>query len=407
MTASDLDTSPAQAFPVQRCPFGPPAEYERMRGEAPVVPIRLPTGRTVWGVTRHAEAQWLLTDPRVSTDSTRESFPTLGDEEAGERMAEIHPGMFIDMDPPEHDVYRRMLISEFSVKRIRAMRPGIEATARELLDAMVAGDRPADLVADFGLALPSLVICQLLGVPYEDRELFQSRTRRMVDFVDESGASAAAMMEIHEYLDGLVARAEEAPGDDLLGRLVRERRATGELAHDELVGMMFLLLVAGHETTANMIPVSVLTLLRHPDQLAALKEDPSLWPGAVEELLRYQSVVDWAAFDRMALADIQVGDRTIRAGDGLFVLGLSANRDERAFPEPDTFDIRRGARNHVAFGYGVHQCLGQNLARAELEIALRALFEQVPGLRPAADVADLPFRFGAPIFGLAALPVTW
>jgi len=407
MTTSDLGTSPAQPFPVQRCPFDPPAEYAAMRGTAPIVPIRLPAGRTVWAVTRHAEAQRLLTDPRISTDTTREGFPTLTGEDSRERVADTHPGMFIDMDPPEHDVYRRMLISEFSVKRIRAMRPGIEKTAHELIDAMLAGDRPADLVADFGLALPSLVICQLLGVPYEDREVFQSRTRRMVELVDAPEAARAAVMEIHGYLDDLVTRAEAEPGDDLLGRLVRERRATGELRHDELVGMMFLLLVAGHETTANMIPVSVLTLLRHPEQLAALKDDPALWPGAVDELLRYQSVVDWAAFDRMAIADIPVGDRTIRAGDGVFVLGFSANRDERAFPEPDAFDIHRGARNHVAFGYGVHQCLGQNLARAELEIALRALFERIPDLRAAADIADLPFRYGAPIFGLAAFPVTW
>lgn len=407
MTTSDLGTSPAQSFPMQRCPFGPPAEYAAMRDEAPIVPIRLPTGRTVWAVTRHAEAQMLLTDPRISTDTTREGFPSLNGDGADVNAA-IHPGMFIDMDPPEHDVYRRMLIPEFSVKRIRAMRPGIERTAHELIDAMLAGDRPADLVGGFGLPLPSLVICQLLGVPYEDREQFQSRTRRAVEYAFEPEVVGAAMMEIRAYLDDLVTRAEREPGDDdLLGRLIRERRATGELTHDELVGMTFLLLVAGHETTANMIPMSVLTLLRHPDQLAALKDDPSLWPAAVEELLRYQSVVDWVAFDRMAIEDIPLGDRTIRAGDGVYVLGFSANRDERAFPAADTFDIRRGARNHVAFGYGVHQCLGQNLARAELEIALEVLFTRIPDLRAAVDVEDLPFKYGAPIFGLAAFPVTW
>jgi len=415
MTTSELDTATARQFPIERCPFGPPAEYATMRGEAPIVPIRLPSGRTVWAVTRHAEAQKLLTDPRISTDSSREGFPRMTettDEDLNERVAEAHAGFFIDMDPPEHDVFRRMLISEFSVKRIRAMRPGIEKTAYDLADAMLcsprsAGDRPADLVADFGLPLPSLVICQLLGVPYEDRELFQTRTRQMVDFTTEPEASFAAVMEIRAYIDGLVTRAEENPGDGLLGRLVRERRATGELAHDELVGMMFLLLVAGHETTANMLPLSVLTLLRHPDQLAELRADPELWPGAVEELMRYQSIVDWAAFDRMAVEDIPLGDQTIRAGDGVYVLGLAADRDERAFPEPDVFDIHRGARNHVAFGYGVHQCLGQNLARAELEIALRVLYERIPDLRAAADVEDLPFRYGAPIFGLAAFPVTW
>lgn len=405
MTTTDSGTAPVRAFPMRRCPFDPPAAYAEMRDEAPVVRVNLPGGRPIWVVTRHAEAQQVLTDPRISTDVTREGFTSVS--EAGEVMEAIHPGMFIDMDPPEHDVYRRMLISEFSVKRIRAMRPGIERTTNELLDAMLAGDRPADLVAAFALPLPSLVICQLLGVPYEDRDHFQSRTRRIADFAAEPEAIGAAAMEIRGYIDDLVTRAEGAPGDDLIGRLITERVATGLLSHDALVGMMFLLLVAGHETTANMIPVSVLTLLRHPDQLDELRADPSLWPSAVEELMRYQSVVDWAAYDRMAVADIEVGGRLIRAGDGVYVLGMSANRDERAFALPDTFDIHRGARNHVGFGYGVHQCLGQNLARAELEIALRTLFERVPALRTAVGFDDLRFRYDAPIFGLATYPVTW
>lgn len=409
MTAIDPGTSPARAFPIRRCPFGPPPEYAQMRDESPLVRIRLPNGHPVWLVTRHAEAQAILADPRISTDVTRAGFTTFGSDPDDATMTdtEMHAGMFIDMDPPEHDVYRRMLISEFSVKRVRAMRPGIEATAHELIDAMLAAGRPADLVADFGLALPSLVICQLLGVPYEDREHFQHYSRRMVDFFTDPGAAAAAMVEIRGYLDGLVARVERDPGDDLLGRLVTQRVATGELRHEELVGMAFLLLVAGHETTANMLPLSVLTLLRHPDQLAESRADPELWPGAVEELLRYLSITDWAAFDRMAVADIEIGGRTIRAGDGVYVSGLAADHDERAFPGAGTLDIHRGARNHVAFGYGVHQCLGQNLARAELEIALRALFERVPGIRAAVPDEELAFKYGAPIFGLATFPVTW
>ncbi|HEY3681981.1 MAG TPA: cytochrome P450 [Streptosporangiaceae bacterium] len=405
MTTIDHGTSPLQSFPVQRCPFGPPAEYARMRDEAPVVRVRLPDGRVLWVVTRHAEAQRILTDPRISTDTTREDFTSISGGHDNETMAKLHAGMFIDMDPPEHDVYRRMLISEFSVKRIKAMRPGIEATANELIDAMLAGDRPADLVAEFGLPLPSLVICQLLGVPYEERAYFQSRTRQLVNFGSDPEAAIAATEQIRAYLDDLVTRAEGDPGDNLIGRLVTERRATGELSHDALVGMTFLLLIAGHETTANMLPLSVLTLLRNPGQLAELRDDPSLWPGAVEELLRILSITDWAAFDRMAIADIEIGGTTIRAGDGVYVLGLAANWDERAYPKPGDLDIHRRARNHVAFGFGVHQCLGQNLARAELEIALRVLFDRIPDLRAATE--DFNFKIGAPIFGLYDLPVTW
>jgi cytochrome P450 len=318
----------------------------------------------------------------------------------------LHQGMFIDMDPPEHDAYRRMVISEFSVRRIAAMRPGIQRTVDGALDALVAAGPPADLVAGFGLPVPSLVICQLLGVPYEDRQYFQSRTRLTTE-LNTDPAAGRAFLEIREYLDGLVSRAEREPGDDLIGRLVTGPLAAGALEHDALVGMAFLMLVAGFETTANMIPLAALTLLEHPAALAELRADPALWPGAVEELLRYHSIVDWIAFDRMALRDLEIGGQRVRAGEGVYVLGAAANRDPRAFERPDEFDIHRGARHHVAFGYGVHQCLGQNLARAELEIALRTLFERLPELRLASDVDSLPVKYDAPIFGLYELPVAW
>jgi cytochrome P450 len=412
-TADQHEPVTAPTFPMaRRCPFGPPPEYEALREAAPVVRWTAPSGRTFWAVTRHAEAQQVLTDREsISTDTSRPDFPRLHLEQASDEeraaMAAFHQGMFIDMDPPEHDVLRRMVISEFSVRRIAAMRPGIQRTVDATLDAMLAAGPPADLVAAFGLPVPSLVICQLLGVPYADHEFFQSRTRRFATLREDPGETQQAIMEIREYLDGLVTRAEREPGDDLIGRLVTGPLADGALRHAELVGMAFLMLVAGFETTANMIPLSALTLLEHPAALAALRADPSLWPAAVEELLRFHSIVDWAAFDRMAVRDTEIGGQPVRAGDGIYVLGASANRDPRAFADPDAFDIRRGARNHVAFGYGVHQCLGQNLARAELEIALRTLVERVPSLRLDAAVDDLPVKHDAAIFGLYELPVAW
>ncbi|WP_246083779.1 cytochrome P450 [Nonomuraea diastatica] len=223
----------------------------------------------------------------------------------------------------------------------------------------------------------------------------------MISAADGREARHVAMMEIRGFLDALVTKAEADPEDNLLGRLI----GTGRLSHDEIVGVMFLLLVAGHETTANMIPLAALTLVRHPAQLAALRADPDLWPMAVDELLRYHSIADWVAFDRVATEDQDIGGQLVRKGEGIFVLGASANRDDRAFERPDEFDIGRSARHHVAFSYGVHQCLGQNLARAELEIALRTLFERLPGLRVAVADEDVPVKHESPIFGLTALPV--
>ncbi|MEU6741688.1 cytochrome P450 [Streptosporangium sandarakinum] len=404
----------AQSFPVPRtCPFAPPAEYAGFREQAPLVPAELPGG-PVWLVTRHAEAQRVLTDPRISTSPATPGHPVTRlsaeppSEEERRAFERFQAGQFIDLDPPEHDVYRRMLIPEFSVRRVREMRPGIQEVADRLIDDMLDRGSPADLVEAFGLAVPSLVICDLLGVPYADHDFFQSRTRTMVTAAfDDMRAARTAGMEIWEYLDRLVTAAERSPGDDLIGRLVTARRETGELDHDALVGMTFLLLVAGHETTANMIPLGVLTLLRHPGQLDALRADPAGWPDAVEELLRFHSIVDWVAFDRVATEDMEIGGQAVRAGEGIFVLGASANRDPRAFDRPDELDVRRGARNHLAFGYGVHQCLGQNLARAELEIAYRTLFERIPGLRVVGEDAELPFKYGGPIFGLHSLRVAW
>ncbi|NUR86756.1 MAG: cytochrome P450 [Nonomuraea sp.] len=393
----------AQNFPVQRtCPYAPPAEYARMREQAPLVRAALPGGE-VWLVTRHAEARRVLSGEGISTSPATPGHPHSVIAPGQAEPPEVPAGHFIDLDPPEHTRFRKLLIPEFTVRRIKELRPSIQRLVDELIDDLVAKGAEAELVEAFGLALPSLVICRLLGVPYEEHEFFQSRTRVIVSAADDPAAGQAAMREIHGFLDGLVTAAARHPADDLLGRLI----TGGQLSHDELVGVIFLLLVAGHETTANMIPLGVLTLLRHPAQLAALRADPGGWPMAVDELLRYHSVVDWVAFDRVSTEDQEIGGQLVRKGEGIFVLGASANRDERAFERPDEFDVARGARHHVAFGYGVHQCLGQNLARAELEIALRTLFERLPGLRVTVADEDLPAKYDGVIFGLKALPVAW
>jgi len=414
MAADDEDPRAVPRFPMpRRSPFDPPPEYADLREKCPMAYVRSPSGTRIWLVTRHAEGRKVLSDRRVSTDTSRPDFPSLRPvrrtptPEEAEQLRKAREGQFIDMDPPEHDVYRRMLISEFSIRRINAMRPGIQQVVDMLIDDLLKNGSPADLVQAYGLAIPSLVICQLLGVPYEDREYFQSRTRQILKLSSDPNESTRAILDIRSFLSDLVSQAEREPGDNLFGRLVTKYVSTGELSHDAMVGMALLLLMAGHETTANQIPLGVLTLLEHPTQLAQLLADPSLMPGAVEELLRYNSIADWVAFDRMANEDMEIGGQLIRAGEGIYVLGASANRDVRAFERPDEFDIHRGAKHHLAFGDGVHQCLGQNLARAELEIAFGTLFRRIPTLRLAKEVDELRFKYNSAIFGLHELPVTW
>ncbi|MEU7488470.1 cytochrome P450 [Streptomyces sp. NPDC042319] len=326
--------------------------------------------------------------PRLSpTDSDGEGFRSL-----------------LTMDPPEHNTLRRMLISEFSVRRVRTMRPGVERLVDDLIDKLLAGPAPADLVAELTLPMSTLVICALLGVPYEDREFFQERSETATRMAGD-GESLTALLELRDYLDKLVTAKTKTPGDDLLSGLIVNRLIPGEIQHNEVVDNAVLLLAAGHETSASMAALGILTLLQHPDTLAEVRADEDLLPQTIDELLRYLSIAD--GMRRAATADIELGGMTIRAGDGLIVSLGSGNRDEDAFPSPDTFDIHRSARHHVAFGYGPHQCLGQNLARMELEVTLGAVIRRIPTLRLATDVQALRVKPDATIFGLHELPVEW
>jgi cytochrome P450 len=388
----------------RRCPFSPPPEYERLREKGPLARVSFLDGRPVWVVTRQDEARQVLTDLRFSTDPNTPGHPLAAFAGSEEEQA----GQFLDVDPPEHDRYRRMVIRDFSVKRVREMRPVIQNVVDELVDDLLRGDH-ADLVASFGLPLASLVICQVLGVPYEDRDYFHNCTRRIAEAsgVGAEKETAAARTELIDYLGKLVTSASRRPGEDVLSRLVTTQLANGELSHEELVGIAFLLLVAGHQTTANMLPLGVFTLLQYTAQLAELRAAPKLWPNAVEELLRFHSMVDWVAFDRVATEDVDIGGQLIRAGEGVFVLGASANRDGRVYDQPDEFDIHRGSHHHLAFGFGFHQCLGQHLARAELEIGLRTLFERIPSMHITAEPDELSFKYANRTFGLYHLPVAW
>ncbi|MFI5916062.1 cytochrome P450 [Dactylosporangium sp. NPDC051541] len=402
---SDVDFAQPPAFPMQRsCPFHPPAEYEQLRAESPVSKVTLPTGRVVWLIVGHRNVREVLVDPRVTSDRTHPNFPLLASVPP-EQLRAI-PQTLIGVDPPEHTAHRRLVIPEFTVKRVQTMRPWITELVDGLVSDMLKAGPVVDLVQAMSLPVPSLVICEMMGVPYADHDQFQTWTARLLNFTTSPEQRAATFQELVGYLDKLVTAAEEDPQDDLLGRLVVKNRESGVLDHTNLVGMARLLLFAGHETTANMISLGVVTLLEHPEQLAAVRADPALMPKAVEELLRYFSILD-VATARVATVDMEVAGTLIRAGEGLIAIGSGANRDAEAFENPDDFDISRGARHHVAFGYGVHQCLGQNLARLELEIVLNTLFRRIPGLRLAVPVGELSFKHDANVYGINEVPVTW
>jgi cytochrome P450 len=311
------------------------------------------------------------------------------------------------MDDPEHARIRRMVTAPFAIKRVEAMRPAIQKITDDLIDAMLAGPTPADLVRSFALPLPSLVICTLLGVPYEDHEFFQQKSSLMINRGSSAEDVIGANDALTDYLDELVGAKLAEPGDDMLSELAARVRS-GELTQRDAASMGLLLLVAGHETTANMIALGTVALLENPDQLATLRatDDPKVVSKAVEELLRYLTIVHNGR-SRVALEDIEIGGETIRAGDGIIVYTGTGNRDAEVFPDPDRLDIGRDARRHVAFGFGVHQCLGQPLARVELQVVYSTLYRRIPTLRLATDIDQLPFKHDGLVYGVYELPVTW
>ncbi|WHT20067.1 cytochrome P450 [Crossiella sp. CA-258035] len=382
-------------------PLDPPPRFAQLRASEPVSLVRTPHGESVYLITRHADARFVLSDPRFSSDPASPGFPQLRPAPEGPRA----PGTFLSMDPPEHGRYRRMLTGEFTVRRMAALRPAVRARARECLAGLLAEGAPADLVAGFAKPLPVLVICDLLGVPLADREFFGSRSEVQLDRSRPGAEVTTAMAELWDYLDGLVAAKIADPGEDLLGRLVRRRVRTGELSRAELVGMSRLLLVAGHETTANMIGIGMLLLLRQPQLWAALLADPHLVPAAVEELLRHASVVQQGVV-RAVVGAAEVGGVRLAPGDGVIVSLSSANRDEAVYAEPDQLVPHRRGAPHLAFGHGVHQCLGQLLARTELTEAVRALLP-VTGLRLAIAPEQVKFRHEMAVYGVRTLPVEW
>ncbi|MDB5796131.1 MAG: putative cytochrome hydroxylase [Paucimonas sp.] len=393
------------AFPCPRAnPLNPPPYYGELRDSGQLQKLRLWDGSLAWIITRYDDFRAVVSDPRFSADITREGYPTVN---AGMKVARGKYPSLITMDAPRHTRHRRMLTGEFAVKRMEAYRPKIQRIVTELIDAMVEHGGPLDLVEHLALPIPSLAICELLGVPYEDHDFFQAKAKVLASHKTSREEALAAGHELCEvYLRGLIRKKDAHPEDDILSRLVVKQLRTGELSEDELISMSRLLLIAGHETTANMTAMGTLLLLQHREQWEALRADPALVPQAVEEMLRFLDPTH-SGRRRVALEDVELRGTTIRAGEGVIALGLSANRDGNAFPEPDRFDIRREARHHVAFGYGNHQCLGQPLARIELQTVFTELIRRLPGLKLAVPGDSLHFKDEMFVYGVKELPVQW
>jgi cytochrome P450 len=403
---TDVEETTATLPLARKCPFSPPPEYQKLREESPISRVSLPSGQTAWALTRLEDVREMLSSPHFSSDRRNPSFPMMVPRPIRRDDNPFRPSL-IAMDPPEHGKARRDVVGEFTVKRMKALEPRIQQIVDEHIDALLAGPKPADLVKALSLPVPSLVICELLGVPYSDHEFFQSCSSKMLSRDVSPEERQAGFEQLENYLDELVTKKEANPTeDDLLGRQILKQRESGGADHGELVGLAFLLLVAGHETTANMISLGTVTLLENPDQLAKIKADPDKTLPAIEELLRVFTIAETAT-SRFATADVEIGGTLIRAGDGVVGLSNAANHDPDGFANPDAFDIERGARHHVAFGFGAHQCLGQNLARMELQIVFDTLFRRIPDIRVAVPVDELPFKHDSSIYGLHALPVTW
>jgi cytochrome P450 len=385
-------------------PFDPPRALTRLRTARPVSPLRFPDGHEGWLVTGYEEARRLLADTRFSSRQDlgvlHVPYEVPGMPVPTEPSPQI-PGMFIAMDPPDHTRLRRRLTGAFTVRRMKELQEHITGIAERQLETLARLTPPVDLVEQFALPVPSLVICELLGVPYEDRATFQDNTAEFLVRDQALDAKMAAYGAMTGYLAELVMRKRAEPGEDILSDLARQ----DDLTVEELTGCAFLLLLAGHETTVNQLALGTFALLEHPDQAAALRAEPELMPDAVEELMRYLSVAD--IFYRYATEDIELGGETVGEGSTVVVSLLAANRDPRRFEHPDRLDVRRKARGHLAFGHGLHQCLGQQLGRIEMRAGFGGLLRRFPTLRLAVPAHEVPLRTDMNIYGVHALPVTW
>lgn len=381
------------------------ARYAAMREEGPVRRLRLVSGMPVWVITRHAEARAALTDARLSKDFRRarevmnEQLPRDVDRRD---VVESLASHMLNQDPPDHTRLRKLVAKGFTAKRVEALRPRVEELAAELLDD-IEGRSEVDLLDAFAFPLPITVISELLGVADARRDEFRRWSHALLGGGDRETSRAAAE-QMSQYLTELIAEKRRHPADDLVSALIDVREEEDRLGEHELIAMIFLLLVAGHETTVNLIGNCVLALLRHPDQFAALRADPGLVPKAIEETLRYDGPLH-AATMRYTAEPVRIGDVDIPAREIVMIALGAANRDAEQHDLAEEFHPARRSSGHLAFGHGIHFCLGAALARLEGQIAVRQLVERFPDLTIGCSADDLEWRFSTLIRGLERLPV--
>ncbi|MEU3748989.1 MULTISPECIES: cytochrome P450 [Streptomyces] len=381
------------------CPFDPPAGLAELREERPLARMTYPDGHVGWLATGWSTVRSIMGDSRFSSRYELMHYPLPGGPEGPLPPAPL--GDMTGMDAPEHTRFRRILTGKFTVRRMRQLSDRVAEITAEHLDAMERGGPGVDLVEAFARPLPALMICELLGVPYADRERFQGHAHTIMSMDVTPEERYGAFVGLQEYMAELVAAKRAAPADDLLGDLARD----SDLTDEELVGIGGFLLAAGLDTTANMIAHGTFALLTEPAQADALRADPELAPQAVEELMRYLTVAHTSV--KSALVDVELDGLVVKAGESVTLSLEAANRDPERFPGPDVLDLHRKATGHLGFGHGIHQCLGQQLARVELTVALPALLRRFPTLRLDVPAEEVPLRTDMSIYGVHRLPVTW
>lgn len=404
MTDANRTTLPeAVPLPTARTtPFDPPPVLADLRAAHPVSRLRFPDGHIGWLVTSHEIAREVLSDRRFSSHNEMRR-PVVRLPVADDRgLRPMMSGTFIAMDPPDHTRYRRLLNGQFSSRRMQMLEPRITAIVNERLDAMERIGPPLDLVSEFSAHIPPAVICELFGVPPAEREIVRRHSATLVRLEATPEEAKGAWQSLMDFLLDLIRRKRVDPGDDLISGLI----ASGELNSEEMAGVSFLILFGGHETTANMLGLGMFALLSNPDQLAALRADASLIDGAIDELLRYLSVVQLGTV-RGALEDVELHGQRIKAGESVCVSLPTVNRDPTRFDHPDDLILTRPPGGHLAFGHGVHRCLGEPLARVELRIGYTELLRRFPTLRLATGPENVPMRSDMIIYGVHELPIEW
>jgi cytochrome P450 len=392
-------------FPLPAPPslYHPSPELGELRETQPVTRVTMPDGKIAWLVTRYADVRQVLIDSRFSrAAATAPDAPQVG-------LGQLATQSLMGMDPPEHTRIRKLVARAFTARRVEELRPRVSKLVDELLDRVVSLPPPVDLVENFSFPLPVQVICELLGVPAQDRHTFHSWSDAMMgDIHRDPKQMEAAFAAMGQYLGGLIATKRAEPADDLMTALIAARDEHDRLSEQELVTLCIGLLVGGHETTANQINMFLLTLLHYPEELARLRAQPESVPGAVEELMRFTQLGEAAAgMPRITTEPVELGGVTIPAGAAVLPAMGAANRDPRSFPDPDRLDLTRAVNQHLSFGAGVHHCLGAQLARMELQEALSGLLRRMPTVRVVVPDSELRFKQGMILRSLEALPVAW